>query len=118
MTAEGSGDRKGATRRRFLERATVLAAGAPAAGLLSATSCAEGPKGALGSVRFVFIVKTLNSDYWQACLAGGREAARQFGLDALQFTGASSRRISRAKSSSSKTPSQSGPPSSFSRRRP
>ncbi len=90
MTAEGSSDRDGATRRRFLERATVLAAAAPAAGLLSAAGCAEAPKGALGSVRFVFIVKTLNSDYWQACLAGGREAARQFGLDALQFTGANS----------------------------
>jgi ribose transport system substrate-binding protein len=57
---------------------------------MSLAGCAQQAKSVLGGLRFVFIVKTVNSDYWQTCLAGGRLAAQQLGLNALQFTGADS----------------------------
>jgi ribose transport system substrate-binding protein len=75
------------SRRQFLQSGASAGAAAGAALL---TGCASGSKSSLGSVRFAFIVKTPNSDYWQACLTGGKNAAKQFGLDALQFTGANS----------------------------
>ncbi len=59
-------------------------------GALSLAGCTPPTKSVLGGVRFVFIVKTVNSDYWQTVLAGGKHAAEQFGLTALQFTGANS----------------------------
>ncbi len=77
------------TRRRFLG-AGGSALLAPAGGLALAAGCAQQASSSLGRVRFAFIVKTPNSDYWQACLAGGKAAAKQFGVDALQFTGANS----------------------------
>ncbi len=64
---------------------------AGSAGVASLAGCAKPSQAsALAGLRFLFIVKTPNSDYWQTVLAGGRLAARQLGLDALQFTGASS----------------------------
>src|SRR5450631_3592485 len=44
----------------------------------------------LTDLKFLFIVKTVNSDYWQTCIAGGKAAEAQLGLKALQFTGANS----------------------------
>ncbi len=74
------------SRRAVLRAGAVLSAGLGVA----AAGCNPPPPAALGRVRFVFIVKTVNSDYWQTCLAGGKLAAQQLGLDALQFTGANS----------------------------
>lgn len=78
------------SRRTLLRAGSVVGAGIAASGSLSLAGCATAAKSELGSVRFAFIVKTVNSDYWQTCLAGGRHAAQQFGLNALQFTGANS----------------------------
>jgi len=44
----------------------------------------------LSGLKFVFIVKTVNSGYWQTCISGGKKAAQQFGVQGLQFTGANS----------------------------
>jgi ribose transport system substrate-binding protein len=44
----------------------------------------------LTDLKFLFIVKTVNSDYWQTCIAGGKAAQEQLGLKGLQFTGANS----------------------------
>jgi ribose transport system substrate-binding protein len=78
------------SRRIFLGSGGSAVIGATAYGTLSTAGCAPKPASALGRVRLSFIVKTPNSDYWQDCLAGGKAAARQFGIDALQFTGPSS----------------------------
>lgn len=65
--------------------------GVSSAGVASLAGCAKASQtSALGGLRFLFIVKTPNSDYWQTVLSGGRLAARQLGVDALQFTGANS----------------------------
>lgn len=78
------------SRRRFLGNGGSAALGAAVYGLTGATGCAPKPASALQRVRLSFIIKTPNSDYWQDCLAGGKAAARQFGIEALQFTGPSS----------------------------
>ncbi len=78
------------SRRLFLGGAGSAALGSAAYGLTAAPGCAPKPASALDRVRLSFIVKTPNSDYWQDCLAGGKAAARQFGIEALQFTGPSS----------------------------
>jgi ribose transport system substrate-binding protein len=78
------------SRRTLLQSGTALGAGLAAFGTLALNGCAPPPKSVLGGLRFAFIVKTVNSDYWQTCLSGGRHAAEQLGLDALQFTGANS----------------------------
>ena len=41
-------------------------------------------------LRMEVIVKTVNSAYWQTVLNGAKKAARQFGVQALNFTGANS----------------------------
>jgi len=78
------------SRRALLQAGAAVGATLGSAGAISLSGCAPPSKSVLGGVRFVFIVKTVNSDYWQTCLAGGRAAAAQFGLQALQFTGADS----------------------------
>jgi ribose transport system substrate-binding protein len=78
------------TRRTLLQAGAAASAGLAVSGTLSLSGCSPPAKSELGGVRFAFIVKTVNSDYWQTCLAGGRHAAQQFGLNALQFTGANS----------------------------
>src|SRR5579862_9347505 len=61
------------------------------AGVASLAGCARTSQAnALAGLRFLFIVKTPNSDYWQTVLSGGRLAAQQLGVDGLQFTGANS----------------------------
>jgi ribose transport system substrate-binding protein len=82
--------------QRF-RRKTLLQAGAAAGlsltagGTLTIAGCsAKQAASALGELRFEFIVKTVNSDYWQTVLSGGRTAMEQLGLHALQFTGAES----------------------------
>jgi ribose transport system substrate-binding protein len=78
------------SRRTLLKAGTTLGAGIAALGASAVAGCAPPPRSVLGGLRFAFIVKTVNSDYWQTCLSGGRHAAQQLGLDALQFTGANS----------------------------
>ncbi len=78
------------SRRALLGVAASLTGGIATSSVLSLSGCGKQAKHALGGVRFVFIVKTVNSDYWQTVLAGGRQASQQFGLQALQFTGADS----------------------------
>jgi ribose transport system substrate-binding protein len=78
-------------RRELLKAASLAAIAATSAGGLSVAGCAKPTaSNILGSLRFLFIVKTPNSDYWQTVLAGGRLAAKQLALNALQFTGANS----------------------------
>lgn len=78
------------SRRLFLGSGGSAVVGAATYGAVSTGGCAPKAASALGHVRLSFIVKTPNSDYWQDCLAGGKAAARQFGIEALQFTGPSS----------------------------
>lgn len=78
------------SRRRLLQAGVGLGVGLGAAPTLTLAGCKSQTKSALGSLRFVFIVKTVNSEYWQTCLAGGRLAGDQLGLQSLQFTGANS----------------------------
>src|SRR5579872_138720 len=77
-------------RRELLKAAAGLGIAASALGAASVAGCANRPKSVTEAVRLAFIVKTANSDYWQTCLAGGKHAAEQLGLQALQFTGANS----------------------------
>ena len=44
----------------------------------------------LHGLRMEVIVKTVNSSYWQTVINGARKAAKQFGVTALNFTGANS----------------------------
>jgi ribose transport system substrate-binding protein len=78
------------SRRALFDVGGALATGLATAGALTLTGCAQPPKSRLAGLRFAFIVKTVNSDYWQTCLSGGKHAAEQLGLNALQFTGANS----------------------------
>jgi ribose transport system substrate-binding protein len=78
------------SRRLLLQAGATVGLGIGAIGAVTLSGCKPQAKSALGGVRFVFIVKTVNSDYWQTCLAGGHLAAEQLGLEALQFTGANS----------------------------
>ena len=88
--SNAASERPQLSRRALLQAGGAIAALASGGGALTLAGCANAPKSSLGGVRFEFIVKTVNSDYWQTCLAGGREAAAQFGLQALQFAGANS----------------------------
>lgn len=78
------------SRRTLLKAGAFAGVGISSLGAMTMAGCSPPPKSALGGLRFVFIVKTANSDYWQTALAGGRHAAEQLGLAALQFTGANS----------------------------
>lgn len=81
-------------RRSFINRAAALGGVAAAAG--SGLSIFGGPEQALaarlgrslGSLRFITIVKTVNSDYWTIVLNAAKKAAKDFGLNGLKFTGA------------------------------
>lgn len=82
----------GPSRGGFLGAGAALGLGLGSAGGLLATHqpavAASGRK--IDQLRFLFIVKTVNSDYWQTCLKGGQQAQQQLGLQGLQFTGANS----------------------------
>jgi len=80
-------------RRELLQRAAVLGAGAAAAGtgaslinpdMLAFASAAGKP---LASMRFVTIVKTVASPYWSIVLAAAKHAAKDLGVQGLQYTG-------------------------------
>ncbi len=78
-------------RAGFLGMTSALGAVAATGGALAATTGVAGAAGrAIADLKFVFIVKSVNSDYWQTCIAGGKAAQQQFGLKGLQFTGANS----------------------------
>jgi ribose transport system substrate-binding protein len=86
-----SEDRSRLRRRELLGAGALAGLAASALGPLSLSGCATPTRSSdLGQLRFLFIVKTPNSDYWQTVLAGGRAAGLQLGMDALQFTGANS----------------------------
>lgn len=78
------------SRRTLLQAGAAVGVGLGSASALGLAGCAKPAKSAIGALRFLFIVKTVNSDYWQTCLSGGKHAAEQLGLQALQFTGANS----------------------------
>lgn len=77
-------------RRWLLRTAAVAGVGLASGGAVTAAGCAAPTHSSLGNLKFEFIVKTANSDYWQTVLSGGRAAATQLGVQALQFTGADS----------------------------
>ena len=67
------------------------ACGVLSSGVAVIAGCAPpAQRSSLAALRFEFVVKTVNSDYWQTVLSGGKAAAAQFGVQALQFTGADS----------------------------
>jgi ribose transport system substrate-binding protein len=81
-----------------MERRTFLNGAAIAGGAAAATSglnlfgaasalAATNPK-AIGSLRFICIVKTVNSDYWTIVLKAAQKAAKDLGVQGLKFTGA------------------------------
>jgi len=78
------------SRGSLLKSGVAIGTFFAAAGAATVAGCTPPPKSSIGGLRFEFIVKTVNSDYWQACLEGGKAASQQFGLQALQFTGADS----------------------------
>lgn len=79
-------------RRSFINR-TVAVGGIAAAtgsglGLAGLTDVAQAMGKNLGSLRFITIVKTVNSDYWTVVLAAAKKAAADLGVQGLKFTGA------------------------------
>jgi len=82
----------GFNRAGFIGLGSALGAFAATGGALSGAVdvAAAAASRALTDLKFLFIVKTVNSDYWQTCIAGGKAAQEQLGLKALQFTGANS----------------------------
>jgi len=78
-------------RRELFGRAAVAGAGAAAAagglnlGGLTEMASAMGKN--LASLRFVYIVKTINSPYWTIVLTAAKKAAKDMGVQGLQFTG-------------------------------
>jgi len=77
-------------RRGFINRAAALGGVAAAAGSGLSLVGAEAAKAMgsnLGSLRFVYIVKTINSPYWAIVLAGAKKAAKDLGVQGLSFTG-------------------------------
>lgn len=83
-------------RRNFLEAAAVLGGSAAAMGmgnglgLLGGTeqAMASSAHKSLTSLRFITIVKTINSDYWAIVLAAAKKAAKDMGVQELKGTGA------------------------------
>lgn len=77
-------------RRDFLTSAAAAGAGAVAGsngmGLFAATQ-AQAMGKSLSSIRFEYIVKTINSPYWTIVLAAAKKAAKDLGLQGLAFTG-------------------------------
>jgi len=87
----GFQDQSKLSRRKLLGTGALAGLALSAAGTLSLPGCSTPTKtSSLGALRFLFIVKTPNSDYWQTVLAGGHLANEQLGLRGLQFTGANS----------------------------
>lgn len=79
------------SRRNLLKAGALAGLTVSSAGALLLPGCANPVvPSTLGSLRFLFIVKTPNSDYWQTVLSGGHLANEQLGLRGLQFTGANS----------------------------
>src|SRR5580700_7022308 len=78
------------SRGSLLKSGVAIGTFFAAEGAATVAGCTPPPKSSIGALRFEFIVKTVNADYWQACLEGGKAASQQFGLQALQFTGADS----------------------------
>lgn len=79
------------SRRKLLGAGALAGLAASVAAASSVPGCSTAARSsAIGGLRFLFIVKTPNSDYWQTVLAGGHLASQQLGVDALQFTGANS----------------------------
>ena len=79
-------------RRSFINRAAALGGVAAAAGsglsLFGGEQALAAHTGkSLGSLRFVYIVKTINSPYWAIVLAGAKKAAADLGLQGLSYTG-------------------------------
>src|SRR5579862_2913855 len=78
-------------RRSFINRAAL--AGAASAATASGLDLAgfQGMAKAMGkslsSLRFVYIVKTINSPYWTIVLTAAKKAAKDLGLQGLSFTG-------------------------------
>ncbi|MDQ2828508.1 MAG: substrate-binding domain-containing protein [Chloroflexota bacterium] len=80
-------------RRSFINRAAALGGVAAAAGsglsLFGGEQALAAHMGkSLGSLRFITIVKTINSDYWSYVLGGAKKAAKDMGVQGLRFTGA------------------------------
>jgi len=80
-------------RRSFINRAAALGGVAAAAGsglsLFSGEQALAAHMGkSLGSLRFITIVKTVNSDYWTIVLQAAKKAASNMGVQGLRFTGA------------------------------
>jgi ribose transport system substrate-binding protein len=80
-------------RSSFLKNAGMAGAGAAVAGtglsslrpMAQAFAASEGRS--LNSIRFSFIVKTINSDYWKWVIGAGQHAAKDLGLKGLAYTG-------------------------------
>jgi len=76
-------------RRDFLNSAAATGAAAATGSGLSLFG-AEGAQAMgknLASLRFVYIVKTINSPYWAIVLAAAKKAAKDLGVQGLSFTG-------------------------------
>jgi ribose transport system substrate-binding protein len=81
-------------RRELLQRAAVTGAGAAAAAsgatLFNPEAMGQMVKAMgknLASVRFEYIVKTINSPYWTIVLTAAKKAGKDLGLQGLSFTG-------------------------------
>ena len=80
-------------RRELLQRAAALGAGAALAGTGASLFRPESLAHAatlgkpLNKIRFEFIVKTVASPYWAICLAAGKKAAADLGVNGLAYTG-------------------------------
>jgi ribose transport system substrate-binding protein len=80
-------------RNSFLKNAALAGAGAAAvtsgvSGLKPvAEALAASERKSLSRVKFSFIVKTINSDYWKSVIAAGQHAAKDLGLEGLALTG-------------------------------
>lgn len=82
-------------RRDFLTRSAVaggsaaaLGSALPLASLAPLAEAAHREGRSLSSLRFITIVKTVNSDYWQIVLSAAKKAAKDLGLNGLKYTGA------------------------------
>lgn len=79
-------------RRELLQRAAVLGAGAATLGggaslFGEARAFAKDVGKPLSAFRFSCIVKTINSTYWEYVIGGAKKAAKDLGVQGLQYTG-------------------------------
>jgi ribose transport system substrate-binding protein len=79
-------------RRDFIQQSAAAGVGAAAAASafapLKALAAPSNSALSLSGMRFVCIVKTVNSDYWAVVLAAAKKAAKDLGVKGLAFTGA------------------------------